>query len=243
MKFKVYLCLFLFVLMLTLGSFERVWACSCGRPSLCQAYNFADYVFVGKLIDDKNGVLTFSVEEGFIGKKGDKLKTLSGTGGSCFINFIKNRSYLIFGHQTSAKFRRNEFWKNSFWTTVCHRNSEITRASEDLTFLRNLPTESVGGRISGKVYNTEWNEYRELIEKPIANVSVRIQETKRNLMNKFLRTNEKGEFEATVPAGIYQIKIDVPSGFKLYESPYNPFEVRNAGCADQPFELEEINKK
>jgi len=109
MKHKIYL--FSLVLTLSLGSFERVLACSCVEITSCQAYNNADVIFVGKVVGSKEqktvedysksyqnsntstsakpktitydvGEIYFEVQESFLAsEKGSRVTIYSGTGG------------------------------------------------------------------------------------------------------------------------------------------------------------------
>ena len=85
MKHKIPILISALFLMLSMASFEQVLACSCSSPTICQAYNFADYIFIGKIVRNENDILTFEVEEGFVGiKKGEQIKTIQGNdAGNC----------------------------------------------------------------------------------------------------------------------------------------------------------------
>lgn len=111
MKRKIFLFLFAFVFTLLLGNFNPTLACSCREISSCEAYNFADAVFVGKVIGSKEqitvedrseyyasantatpaeprkitydvGEIYFEVTESFLGtEKGSRVAIRSGKGG------------------------------------------------------------------------------------------------------------------------------------------------------------------
>lgn len=239
MKHKIYLFIFALVLTLSFGSFERILACSCSSPDICTAYNFAKYIFTGKIVeyekDEQNyvsGKVTLKVEEGFVGtKKGELLRTFSNSDAACSFPFQKDKTYLVYGYELpeTNKFVA-ELGENAFFTTGCSRNQQVTEDSEDLAFLRNLPSENVGGKISGKIYNGN-------SKKSVKKFTVDILDTEKNKTFS-LFSNNMGEFETIVPAGNYQVFPILPKRMKLRYDLRSPFRLRNGGCANLDFEVE-----
>ena len=154
------------------------------------------------------------------------------------LKFDLSKKYLVYGFEPPENSRIKIISDKSFGTYRCFRTQSVDQASDDLKFLRNLPAKDVGGKIFGKIYRTEWNENRDFEEIAFVNIPVTIKETESNLLERILRTNKSGEFEIKVPVGFYEVKANLPEGFKLSNDYQKPFGIRNAGCANKSFILE-----
>ena len=225
--------------MLSIGSFEQVLACSCSSPDICTAYNFAKYIFIGRIVEYEkeqpnyvSGKVTLKVEEGFIGtKKGELLRTISNSDSTCSFPFQKNKNYLVYGYSIPENNKLGaKLGENAFFTTACSRNQIITDDSEDLTFLRNLPPENIGGKISGKIYTND-------LKKSVKRLTVNIFDIDRNKTFS-LFSNDMGEFETIVPVGNYQVFPILPKTMKLKYDLRTPFKIRSGGCANVDFDIE-----
>lgn len=235
--------------MFLLGNFERVFACSCGQASLCSNYNNAKYVFVGKVVKYEKtkgnyvlGEVELEVLEGFVGtKKGEILKSISRMDSACSFTFEKDLTYLIYGFQLPTNSLLGE---NAFWTTTCSRSREILKDSfyfsEDITFLRSLPDEKSGGKISGKVYKLQFIK-NELEEIPFSEIKIEISEIEKD-KNYFVFTDKNGKFEINVPIGNYKITPVLPENLKLSYTLDKPFGIRKGGCRDINYRVEETQK-
>lgn len=250
MKHKIFLFLFSLVLTLSPGSVERVLACSCAseRP-VCEAFGASNAVFVGKVIGAKQrkttnydgvqetwdvGEIYFQVEEAFHGvKKGTRVTISSGTGGGdCGYWFKRGKTYLIYGYGDAKK---------GFGTNICTRTREISGASEDLEFLRNLPPEDSGARIYGKVAETVKNPDEEGWRqfKPLFGISLTIQNTRNPKIIYKAETDIEGNYEVTgVPAGKYKIIPSIPKNTIISEYSTQEFEVNDRGCAELSFQVQ-----
>lgn len=132
MKHKISLFFFSLVLTLSLGSFERIFACSCVPTAPCQSFGRADVVFVGKAVGSKYqrtvdnyetinegkknertitkkatydvGEIYFEVIEAFQGtENGSRVKIHSSTGGGdCGAWFKRNETYVVFASKENS---------------------------------------------------------------------------------------------------------------------------------------------
>ncbi len=130
MKNKISIFIFALFLMLSFGSVEQIYACSCLQTKSCQAYNNADTIFVGKVIGSKEqktvedysensdaslqtkpktitydvGEIYFEVQESFLGnEKGSRITIFSGTdGGDCGFWFKRGETYLVYAQKENS---------------------------------------------------------------------------------------------------------------------------------------------
>jgi len=139
--------LFLGVLALCLSSTD-VSGCSCitpGPPS--EAFEQATAVFVGKVIeielmDAKNKIrgpfagklVQFSVERAFKGVEEHQVQILTARSeASCGYPFEEGKIYLVYANKGEDERLR---------TSICSRTQPLSRAHEDLKFLRSLSPDS-----------------------------------------------------------------------------------------------------
>lgn len=232
--------LFSFVLLVFFTSVTTVAACSCAAPSVCRAYNNSHFVFVGKVVEEKNQILTFEVQENFVGTKHKALlKTRqSAGGGSCGFSFKLGKTYLIYGFQPSP----TKMAHYDFGTMLCTRTAEFSEDSADIKFLRGLASQPDGGTVSGKVYRLRWNENEKLVEEPFPNLSVRIKQIG-GVFNSILRTNESGEFNSRIPAGEYRITPTIKKSFRFSLDQNFSVKIRNSGCVRVDFEMKQVIKR
>lgn len=250
MKPSIFIFIFSIVLILSFGSFEHVLACSCiaERP-VCEAFGGADAVFVGKVIGSKQqrktnydgvdetwdvGEIYFEIEEAFSGvKKGDRVTIHSGTGGGdCGYWFKRGKTYLIYGFGDDKK---------GFSTNICSRTREISGAGEDLEFLHNLPPKNSGAKIYGRVAelvkNPEEKGWKQL--NPLLGISLTVTNTEKPKINYKIETDSQGYYEITgVPAGKYKVVPKIPKKTIISEYSTQEFKVKDRGCAEQSFQIE-----
>ncbi len=251
MKHKILIFLFSLVLTLSLGSVERVSACSCVlNVSPCERFGFSDVVFVGKAIgikkekakDEKGKVATqesestiFEIEEAITGAKSKQIVINSKSGSSCDITFAQGETYLIFANGNAKK---------GYGTGYCSGNMPIDQAGETLTALRNLPTTGAGGKLYGNV--SESLKKRDEEFTAMSGISIKIQEIggRRKIYNAV--TDNEGNYELIVPQGKYKVTPTIPTYAELGLFSDETISVKDRGCTEKGFVVEnksQINGK
>lgn len=247
MKSRIIIFLASFMFILSLGSLNRVSACSCvsERP-VCESFGEADAVFVGKVVGAKQqqktnydgkeetydvGEIYFEVEEAFNGvKKGTRVTIRSGTGGGdCGYWFKRGQTYLVYGYGEN---------KGSFSTSICTRTREISGANEDLESLRSLPPVNSGIRIYGNVVEEVKNPDEESWRQgnPLLGINLTITNTKNPKIIYKAETDSQGFYEvAGIPAGKYKVIPNLPKNTIISEYSTREFEVKDRGCSEQSF--------
>jgi len=210
-------------------------------------------VFVGKAIGAKvveldnrdsnkkriflKGEIYFQVEEAFSGVRGKKQVTIhSGTGGAdCGYWFLKDETYLVYAHGNNAE---------NLSTSICTRTRPIQERAEDIAFLRSLPPEGSGAKLTGSVVrrtkekNTEGRTKLE----GLAGIKVKIKNS--NGETQTIETDSQGNYEATgLKTGEYEIEVDLPDGYKRGEyKSEQEFSVQDRGCANVGFWAQPNNR-
>ena len=234
--------IFLLALFLTLGSLERVLACSCisDRP-ICEAYGRADAIFVGKVIGGKEqrkgkgengkegifaaGETYFQVSEALYGVNNNNQVTLFAEPTTCDYLFQIGETYLVYAYGDEKE----------LGTSICSRTRPLSEAGEDLPALRDLVKENSGTKISGYVaalglINSE----------PVAKHKVKLQGGDSTFKTIETLTNDKGEFLfSNIPAGKYWISPALPDLMtfgKYYDSDFE-VEVYGKGCESKNFTI------
>ena len=148
------LLLTLSCLSVLLLSAARAAACSCiGPEQPCQAFGSAAAVFVGTVTGSetrqpKEGedvwgrrVFKFAVLQPFLGVEGTEVEVATGMGGGdCGYGFRKGETYLVYAYGGRDG--------KPLATGICSRTTPVSDASEDLEFLRALPSRAAGVTIS-----------------------------------------------------------------------------------------------
>lgn len=217
-------------------------ACSCAERVPCQAYGEASAVFVGTVIDSriitiKQGnyerrrrAVRLSVDSSFRGVRGSEVEVTTGLGGGdCGFGFVLTEQYLVYASEHEGKLS----------TGICSRTRSISRAAEDLSYIRGLATAKPGATISGKVVKNRPNKNGGYDNLPMAGIKVTIEgQTKREI-----ETDMKGQFRVEgLPAGAYVVKVSVPEGLDVTGAPEQKVEVTDRGCAVVEFWLEPAGK-
>ncbi len=238
MKNKFSLLIFSFVLMFLIGSFERVFACSClANTSACQQYSFADTIFVGKVVnirkegEDKNPnwykeFTTFEVEDLISGTKAKQLVVHNRAGTSCDISFLQGDKYLIFADGDS---------KSGFKTGYCSGNLPLADAEKMIAELKALPKAGTGGKIFGSV--SESLRKREQEYAPMAGIELKIQRIDGKRKTYKVTTDAEGNYELIVPQGKYKVNLFVPSYADLDMFDEDPVFVKDRACTAKSFNL------
>jgi hypothetical protein len=107
---------------------NKVFACSCGEPSVQQRFELSSVIFTGTLVSkDKEGGNIFSVDKVWKGNLADGY-VYSGFFGMCGTEFEKGKKYLVF----------TENFKGKESSGLCSGNKLITEASKDIRSLNHL---------------------------------------------------------------------------------------------------------
>jgi hypothetical protein len=233
------LSLFLVIFLLSLRTAE---ACSCGgKPTVLDAYNFADVVVVATAVSVEkagpektappgqiavgetyvHGVKTTSmrVEQVFKGtlKVGDEMIFVQGAGADCIWTFHE----AVIGKKFLFYLRRIE-GSTRWMAGTCGRSDLVEHAADDLLYLNNLDKVRNKTRISGTLkfyYETDDS---------LAGRKIRIVGDKGT---QELETNENGVYEIyDLPAGRYFVEPEIPKGWKLrrFSLDYSPSLDRKA---------------
>ncbi|MBA3514808.1 MAG: carboxypeptidase regulatory-like domain-containing protein [Pyrinomonadaceae bacterium] len=212
-------------------------ACTCLERAPCQAYGDASAVFVGTVIDSRiitikqgnfessSRSVRLSVDSSFRGVRGSEVEvTTAMGGGDCGFNFVPTQRYLVYASGYEGKLS----------TSICSRTRSISRAAEDLSYLRGLATAKPGATISGKVVQNRRNKSGGYYNLPVTGIKVTIEgPTKRGI-----KTDLKGQFRVSgLPAGPYVVKVSVP-GSKVTGVPEQKVKVTDRGCAVVEFWLD-----
>jgi Carboxypeptidase regulatory-like domain len=247
------------LLLLLLTSFRFANACSCVRPGPpCGYYGNATAVFLGRVVGsverksyvDQNGAKTvydvgtirFLVQENFKGANGYEVEIHSGTGGGdCGYWFLRNESYVVYAYQSSED--------NKLYTNICTRTSHISKATEDLEFLRGLAAAKPGGTLYGQLRQFIGDrEHGPFTEGPkMAGVKVLIKGANQSFE---AVTNDAGEYRvADLPPGDYDAFPDLPDKLGAISSHdtvdrfgsysgHKPVRLSERGCAEMSFSVQ-----
>lgn len=213
-------------------------ACSCAERAPCQAYGESSAVFVGTVIDSRvittrkdkyernRRVVRFSVDTPYRGVTGSEVELRTGMGGGdCGIRFVPTEKYLVYAYENEGILS----------TSICSRTRSISRAAEDLSYIRGLVTTKPGATISGKVVRIRQNKNSGYENLPLAGVEVAVE----GQTNREIKTDMKGQFRIEgLPAGAYLVKVSVPEGLHITGSPEQKVKVTDRGCAVVDFWLE-----
>jgi len=223
-------------------SADSVFACSCLERAPCQAYGDASAVFVGTVIDSriitvKQGnyertkrVIRLSADSPFRGVKSSEVEVTTGLGGGdCGFEFVQSQQYLVYASEHEGK----------LYTGICSRTRSISRAAEDLSYIRGLATAKPGATIIGKVFRNRRSKSGGYENLPLADIKVMIE----GQMKTEIKTDVKGQFRVEgLPAGPYVVKVSVPQGLAVTGTPEQKVEVTDRGCAVAEFWLEPFRK-
>jgi carboxypeptidase family protein len=217
-------------------------ACTCLERAPCQAYGETSAVFIGTVIDSRiittkqdkyergRRVVRLSVDTPFRGVRGREVELTTGLGGGdCGFGFVPNEQYLVYASEHEGKLS----------TGICSRTRSISRAAEDLSYIRGLANAKPGATISGSVVRNRQSKNGGYENLPLAGIKVMIEgQTKRKT-----RTDMKGHFRVEgLPAGPYVVKVSVPDGLDVTGVPEQKVEVTDRGCAVVEFWLDTAGK-
>ena len=229
--------------LLWLGLFtSEVIACSCNEPPVpCQAYWEASAVFIGTVIDssiitlqiednrrERQRLVRFSLDEAFRGVQGATAEVITGMwGGDCGFEFKPGERYLIYAY------RRQQ--DNKLHTSVCTRTRPVSKADEDLQYIRGLSSATAGSLVYGEVQRQTRDVDSRLVETPIPQMKITLVGDDKHLE---VLTDSEGKFAfQNLSAGGYKVRIKLPAGLATYE-PEQEIKVAERGCARVYFGVE-----
>jgi hypothetical protein len=215
-------------------------ACSCAEQAPCQAFDAASVVFIGTVIDSRLIKVTqdnyerdrmavrLSVDSAFRGVTGSEVELTTGLGGGdCGFGFVKAQQYLVYAYERGGKLS----------TGICSRTRNISRAAEDLNYIRGLAKAKPGATIIGKVIRRQPKENGGYENLPLAGVKIIINgEPMREL-----KSDVNGQFRIEgLPAGSYEVKVSVPKELQVAGTTEQKVTVTERRCAIVDFWLEPI---
>ena len=258
MKHKFFIFLFSLVLTLSLGSFERVSACSCSGRSICEAFGDSKAVFIGKVIEgnspermsDAFGLKTneikfvFNVQESFLGAEPYKqISVYTGLGfGDCGFPFQSGEIYLVYAYKSEGKLR----------TSICSGSSHISKVdAEEFKFLEAAAKRKWnGGRVFGNVSAIKQRKQIDFntreIKESISRINLKMSD---GINTQTIRTDEKGNYEIDgLEAKNYKLELLLPENYIFDRYSYvinsrqqnwqvREFEMSIGGCRQENFTL------
>jgi hypothetical protein len=222
-----------------LSSVSFVYACSCvAGISPCEALKNTPHVFIGRVVDISNSsssqedpeLLTFEVEQSFKGLQSRKVKMWQGTGsGDCSLVFDMGERYLIYANYDNET--------KLYSTGLCTRSSAVKYASEDLDYLRGLPSSASKNRISGIVVRYDYDyDPDSTPEDPelIAGIKIVIADQYGKRLETVTDTDGYYKFIG-IPAGKYRIDPVLPQYLTLERSDSKAIDMSSKGCISVNF--------
>lgn len=231
------------------GAWTDASACSCvpERP-VCEGLGSASAVFVGRVVggaeqktlkDEKGvkvkydvGTIHFAVEEVFSGAIGRKVDIHSGTGGGdCGYWFKRGERYVVYAHGDAKK---------GYGTSICTRTRPVADATEDLSYLRQLPPKGTGGRLYGIVakpnYDAAAGEADGVERKPIGlpGITVTAKHARGGKLTAVTDAEGNYEFNALKP-GEYEVQADLPDYYYRDEYSVRKLHIADRGCGIEHF--------
>ena len=215
------------------------FACSCaGVQAPCQAYGEASAVFVGTVIDsriiaikkskyeEQMRAVRLSIDSPFRGVEGAEVEVLTGSGGGdCGFSFVQAQQYLVYAYEHQGILS----------TGICTRTRSISKAEEDLVYIRGLARAKPGAVISGEVVRFRRSGKGNVANRPLTGITITIEgQAKREI-----KTDTKGQYRVEgLPAGKYVVKVALPEGLGTKGSSEQRVEVTDRGCSVVSFWLE-----
>src|SRR5215510_3052420 len=211
---SVFFCILLVTTVLTYDAA----ACECppGGVSICQEYWRTDVVFLGTVVGSakitinegdykyEQRLVRFEAVTTFRGEQKAKEEIVTGlSGGDCGYRFIDGETYLVYA-------RRNRQDKR-LYTSTCTRTQPLSRAAQDLEYIRNLPYSDAGAVIFGKVNRHNYKAKEgEAFSLPVSFADLIIEGESLRFE---ARTDEQGGYRITgLAPGAYTVKLKIPNG-------------------------------
>lgn len=244
MKHKFLVFLFSLVLTLSLGSFERVLACSSNAnlPSVCEMFGMARAVFVGKIISIKelkkenvnsDFEIIFQIQEEFVGvKKSTRVSVLLSGTSIEYCGFEKDKIYLVYAYKGDK----------GFSIDAGTRTRPIAEANEDLEFLRNLPNRKSGIRIYGTVKQSVKSSLEDDNSQPLSGVNVKIENSDNKDLAFRVKTDAGGNYKLSgLAAGSYVVSLNLTDKY-FVSSSNTTMKINDKGCVKQDISVASKSK-
>jgi protocatechuate 3,4-dioxygenase beta subunit len=230
--------------MLVSISNANVWAWD-GRtmPPICDMYGRSNVVFVGTITGIKelkrpepqnsDFEIFFQIRESFLGtEKSGQIKVNLPAIEPSFYEFVPGQTYLVYGYKGDIGINLD----------AGTRTQHISDVTEDLEFLRSLPTKKRGITIYGNVKQVFRSSLENDNSRPVPKVSVIIAHTKDAEKVYRAVTDENGDYRiSNIPAGSYE--VSAANVDKDYNTSHQyTFEVTDRGCTKQDISVESKSK-
>lgn len=244
MKNKLSIFIFALFLMLSFGSVEQVLACWCRSQPICVLANNASAIFTGKVLKITNNenlpdgeisfspkqTILFQIKENFSGEKyPETIEIQTGGEWDCdYFSFKQDSEYLVFAYKT----------EQGFHTGLCGGTKWISKAGEDIEYLRKLPNGNENGKIMGSVYGVEFDKtLNRYVGTFSPNSSFMLSG---NGINKTILADNSGFFEiSNLKAGNYRLQAFMPSYYDFFEDgkdeSVREIKLNGRGCSSESF--------
>lgn len=177
---------------------QATYACQCEqRQAPCAQYWSADAVFAGKVVlirELENRVskeIQFNVQQAFRGVDSDALQLVD-YGSSCDYVFEEGKEYLVYAY-------RNTSSPTVLYTHYCTRTTELSKAANDLAYIKSLSTEKQPNQIVGVLADGD---------KRLPKIDIVASNGRSRYRTK---SDNEGWFRLTVPqSGKYHVRIYLP---------------------------------
>lgn len=191
-------------------------ACSCvAEVPLCESFWSTPVVFEGEVLavdaiphpntprHFRHRLARFRVDRVWRGALGDTAEVRTGAGGGdCGYAFRKGTKYLVYAYERGG----------SLTTGICSRTRPLSRAGEDLEYLKNAFEPSEGGRIFGRV--TFSRTAPRTSERAAPGYTVVLASGLRRWTT---TTGDDGRYEfLALPVGSYQISVETAEGERAW---------------------------
>lgn len=224
----------LFVYILTLAV-QPVQATICGKATVCELFNYADIIFVGKAVEKtekqdghfKKESTLFEVSESIVGSNVPKRLLETASGFSNDTGFQIGESYLIFG-------AGNE--REGFMTRQCFGNLHLSVAKKEIEELRSLKN-TKDSLLFGTVYEQFDSPGTYEVRKPFPGLKLNIHELNRDKTST-ITSDSDGKYNVRVQPGEFRITPVVPSLIKWHtyeEEAAEVIKLKPGGCASGYF--------
>ena len=235
---------------------EQVSACRCFRGGApCEAYGSADAVFLGttmsverrkvdsfeierRRVDAGERVspvtYRFAVQESFGGINGAEVEIGTGSGGGdCGYGFVQGGQYVVYAYRDKRTDRLS--------TSICTRTRPVAEASEDLAFLRAVPSRAAGVTLRGGVVaaNYSGTNGKPEIDKKLAGLPLVVEGEG---MRRELVTDADGRYQlAGLKAGTYTVRVTLPDDLFTYRTE-EKVTIAERGCGGVSFFVADIGR-
>ncbi len=248
MERKTGLSIYTLILTLLLGSAQQLLACWCNAPNSCEATNRASAVFVGKVLKVESREkpedggrrtswkerITFQVKENFLGAKDKIVEIDTGTEfgpGDCnYFPFKKDEIYLVYAYHDEES--------GALSVGECGGTKSLTKAADDLKYLRNIPRGNRNGKILGSVFGFGFDPgLNRFDDMTLAGIPLLLTG---NGVSKTILTDDQGDYEVSgLKAGKYQLQVYLPEIYELLSSGKDDsareIDLNGKGCVRESF--------